>query len=379
MSPQRIGMRISERPRSACHDRHVPDNDIDVPETGVSFVMPVLNERAYLEHAIRSVLTQELTVPAELVLALGPSTDGTTELAQRLAAEDDRIRLVDNPAAHIPVGLNAAIRASRYDTIVRVDAHSELSPGYAARALDALERTGAANVGGVMHADGRTPFQKAVARLYNSPVGLGGGAYHGGTQEGEAESAYLGVMRRAVIEEVGLFDESIRRGEDWELNLRIRQAGHLVWFDPSLSVTYWPRESWLRLARQFRATGAWRGELVRRYGRRNGIRFFAPPALVVLVAMALVVGALQLTGAITGLISTIISAIVYLPLLAYALLVIAVASLPGGGRFRQRLWTLAVLPTMHLSWGLGFLGGVLRGAGDTVDASRLGTRNTPLP
>ncbi|WP_431075718.1 glycosyltransferase family 2 protein [Microbacterium phyllosphaerae] len=341
--------------------------------------MPVLNERAYLEHAVRSVLTQELTVPAELVLALGPSTDGTTELAQRLAAEDDRIRLVDNPAAHIPVGLNAAIRASRYGTIVRVDAHSELSPGYAARALDTLERTGAANVGGVMHADGRTPFQKAVARLYNSPVGLGGGAYHGGTQEGEAESAYLGVMRRTVIEEVGLFDESIRRGEDWELNLRIRQAGHLVWFDPSLSVTYWPRESWLRLAQQFRATGAWRGELVRRYGRRNGIRFFAPPALVVLVAMALVVGALQLTGAITGLISTVLSAIIYLPLLAYVLLVLAVASLPGGGRFRQRVWTLAVLPTMHLSWGLGFLGGVLRGAGDTVDASRLGTRNTPLP
>ncbi|MBT2475532.1 glycosyltransferase, partial [Microbacterium sp. ISL-103] len=73
--------------------------------------MPVLNERAYLEHAISSVLAQELTVPAELVLALGPSTDGTTELAHRLAAGDERIRLVDNPAAHIPVGLNAAIRA----------------------------------------------------------------------------------------------------------------------------------------------------------------------------------------------------------------------------------------------------------------------------
>ena len=54
-----------------------------------------------------------------------------------------------------------------------------------------------------MHAEGRSPFQKAVARLYNSPVGLGGGAYHGGTQEGEAESAYLGVMRRAVLDEVG--------------------------------------------------------------------------------------------------------------------------------------------------------------------------------
>lgn len=340
--------------------------------------MPVLNERAYLQHAVESVLAQDLDVPAELVLALGPSTDGTTELARALASGDDRIRLVDNPAAHIPVGLNAAIRASRYPTIIRVDAHSELSPGYAARALRTLDRTGAANVGGVMHAEGRTPFQKAVARLYNSPVGLGGGAYHGGARESEAESAYLGVMRRDVLDEVGLFDETIRRGEDWELNLRIRQAGHLVWFDPELSVTYWPRESWLRLARQFRATGAWRGELVRRFGRRNGLRFFAPPALVLIVAVAVVVGVLQLTGVLAGTASLIASAI-YLPLVAYALLVLAVAVAPGGGGIRQRLWTLLVLPTMHLSWGFGFLGGVLRGARDTVDASRLGTRNTPLP
>lgn len=357
----------------------MPDNDIAVPEPGVSFVMPVLNERAYLEHAIQSVLAQELSVPAELVLALGPSTDGTTELARRLAADDDRIQLVDNPAAHIPVGLNAAIRASRFATIVRVDAHSELSPGYAARALETLDRTGAANVGGVMRADGRTPFQKAVARLYNSPVGLGGGAYHGGTHEGEAESAYLGVMRREVLDAVGLFDETIRRGEDWELNLRIRQAGHRVWFDPELSVTYWPRESWIRLARQFRATGAWRGELVRRFGRRNGIRYFAPPALVLLVLLAVVAGALQVTGVLSGALSLIVSFIVYAPLALYVLLVLGVALAPGGGGVRQRLWTLLVLPTMHLSWGIGFIGGVLRGARDTVDASRLGTRNTPLP
>lgn len=354
------------------------EDETPTAAAGVSFVMPVLNEHAYLEHAVRSVLSQDLDAPVELVLALGPSTDGTTELARRLAADDDRIRLVDNPAAHIPVGLNAAIRASRYAIVIRVDAHSELAPGYAARALATLERTGAANVGGVMHAEGRAPFQKAVARLYNSPVGLGGGAYHGGAEEGEAESAYLGVMRRSVLDQVGLFDESIRRGEDWELNLRIRQAGHRVWFDPRLSVTYWPRESWIRLARQFRATGAWRGELVRRFGRRNSLRYFAPPALVGLVLLAVVVGVLQLTGVLHGL-AGLLSSVVYLPLVAYALLVVAVALAPGGGGWRQRLWTLVVLPTMHLSWGLGFIGGVLRGARDTVDASRLGTQNTPLP
>jgi succinoglycan biosynthesis protein ExoA len=345
---------------------------------GVSFVMPVLNERAYLRRAVETVLAQDVAGPTELILALGPSNDGTTELARELAA-DNRIVLIDNPDADIPIGLNRAIRAARHPTIVRVDAHSELEPGYTTRALSTLERVRAANVGGVMKADGRSPFQRAVARAYNSPIGLGGGAYHGGTQEGEAESAYLGVMRRAVLEEVGLFDESIRRGEDWELNLRIRRAGYRVWFDPSLAVTYWPRESWTRLGRQFSATGRWRGELVRRYGRGNSVRFFAPPALVLVLGLSAVIGLLQLTGVLTGWWS-LAASVVYLPVIAYALVIAAVALGPGGGNgWRDKLWTLAVLPTMHLSWGAGFLVGVIRGAHDTVDTSRLGTRNTPLP
>lgn len=350
--------------------------------SGVSFVMPVLNERAYLRRAVETVLAQEVDGPIELILALAPSTDGTTELARELATGFDSehaLVLVDNPEADIPIGLNRAIRAARYPTIVRVDAHSELEPGYTTRALATLARVRAANVGGVMRADGRTPFQRAVARAYNSPIGLGGGAYHGGTQEGEAESAYLGVMRRQVLEEVGLFDESIRRGEDWELNLRIRRAGYRVWFDPALSVTYWPRESWTRLARQFSATGRWRGELVRRYGRGNSVRFFAPPALVLTLALAALVAVLQLTGLVSGW-WAVGTSLVYVPVLAYVLLVIGVALGRGGGRgWRDKLWTLAVLPTMHMSWGAGFLGGVLRGAHDTVDTSRLGDRNTPLP
>lgn len=341
--------------------------------------MPVLNEHDYLGRAVETVLAQDVPGPTELILALGPSTDGTNALAAELAARDDRIVLVDNPGADIPIGLNLAIRAARHPTVVRVDAHSELDATYARRALATLDRVRAANVGGVMRADGRTPFQRAVARAYNSPIGLGGGAYHGGTQEGEAESAYLGVMRREVLEEVGLFDESIRRGEDWELNLRIRRAGYRVWFDPTLAVTYWPRESWTRLVRQFSATGRWRGELVRRFGRGNSLRFFAPPALVLTILLGIVVGVLQLTGVLQGWWS-VAASVVYLPIIAYALLIVAVALGRGGGRgWRDTLWTAAVLPSMHLAWGWGFLLGVVGGAHDTVDTSRLGSRNTPLP
>jgi glycosyltransferase involved in cell wall biosynthesis len=340
-------------------------------DAGVSFVMPVLNEEAYLERAVRSVLSQDVDGPMEFVIALGPSTDETDAIAQRLAAEDPRVRLVANPEADIPRGLNKAIRASSYPTVVRVDAHSELTPGYVRRALETLTRTGAASVGGVMRADGHTSFQRAVARAYNSPIGLGGADYHGGTHETEAESAYLGVMRREVLDEIGLYDETIRRGEDWDINLRIRRAGYRVWFDPQLVVTYWPRDSWTSLARQFLATGTWRGELVRRYGRRNSLRFFAPPALVGVLGLAVLVALLQGSRMLRGL-GSVVASLVYVPIALYVVVVsVSAAGRGGGPGWRDKLWTAAVLPTIHLMWGLGFLRGVLVGAHDTVDTSRL--------
>ena len=339
---------------------------------GVSYVIPVLNEVAYIETAIRTVLEQDYSGPTELILALGPSSDGTTELVQRLAETDASIIVVHNPATDIPVGLNLAIRASSHPVIVTVDAHSELDPSYTRRAVETLVRTGAANVGGVMKALGKTPFQSAVARAYNSRFGLGGGSYHGGAAEGPAESAYLGVLRREVLDEVKLFDESVRRGEDWELNLRIRNAGHLVWFDPSLEVTYWPRESWPKLVRQFAATGIWRGELVRRYPDRSPWRFFAPPVLVATIALSIVVLAVQLTGALRGWPSAVLSLIYFGPAAYMLLLLLICFSRAGGPGWSDRWRFFLVLPTMHVSWGVGFIVGLVRGARDTVDTSRTG-------
>ncbi len=337
---------------------------------GVSYVMPVLNEVGYVEDAVRTVLSQDYRGEQQLVLALGPSTDGTDAVVERLAAQDARVTFVHNPNTHIPVGLNLAVQASRHPIIVRVDAHAELAPGYTSRAVETLSRTGAANVGGLMKASGKTPFQRAVARAYNSRFGLGGGTYHGGAEEGPAESAYLGVFRREVLTEAGLYDESLRRGEDWELNLRIRSAGHLVWFDPELKVTYWPRENWNKLTRQFWTTGVWRGELVRRYRGRNPWRFFVPPLLVVAVVLSAILLPLQLTQLIAG-VPSMIASLVHLGLFAYLLLLLWVSFVHDRGATERDRWLfLLVLPSMHLSWGTGFIRGLMRGGRDTIDTSR---------
>lgn len=347
----------------------MPTNDNVAP--GVSYVMPVLNERAYVEDAVRTILTQEYAGKQDLVLALGPSRDGTTQIVEKLAKADPRVTFVHNPGTDIPVGLNLAIASTAHPIIVRVDAHSELAPGYTARAVETLERTGAANVGGVMVARGKTPFQTAVARAYNSKFGLGGASYHSGGKEGAAESAYLGVFRRETLAEVGGYDESLRRGEDWELNLRIREAGHTVWFDPELKVTYWPRENWRKLTRQFFTTGVWRGELVRRHPRHTPLRFFAPPLLVLAFLASMVGGSLQIAGVIHwGKLSYLVFA-VHTGLAAYILLLIYLGLIYESGKsWRDRWLFIVVLPSMHLSWGAGFLRGVFAGGRDTMDTSR---------
>jgi GT2 family glycosyltransferase len=336
---------------------------------GVSYVMPVLNEAGYLEAAVTSILNQEYAGDVELVLALGPSTDGTADIVAKLLKRDPRIRVVENAGMDIPIGLNLAIAASRFPIIIRVDAHTELAPGYTARGVAALERTGAASLGGIMVATGKPGFQAAVAHAYNSRFGLGGGAYHGETAtEGPAESAYMGIFRRSVLDEVGGFDETLRRGEDWELNYRLRKAGHVVWLDPGLRVAYWPRSDAKRLARQFRATGIWRGELVRRLGRSTGVRFFAPPILLVTLVLSAIAIPLHATGVLSGWLGWV-TALIYLGPLAYLGLLI-VAAVSTTGSLADRLRFAGVLAIMHLSWGAGFLVGLIRGAGDAVDTSR---------
>nr|NLI49076.1 glycosyltransferase family 2 protein [Propionibacterium sp.] len=335
----------------------------------VSYVMPVLNEERHLAEAVGAVLAQEYAGDQELILALGACTDATPAIAARLAAADARVRIVANPESHISAGLNRAIAAARHPVIVRVDAHATLPPGYTATLVSALRRTGAAVVGGLMEAHGDSPLQRSAARAYNSPFGLGGGAYHGTDREGEAESAYLGVFRRDALAAVGGYDETLLRGEDWELAFRLRAAGYRVWLVPSVRVGYWPRDTFGRLARQFFATGAWRAELVRRQ-RRTSLRYLAPPLLVLGLALSPAAAAALRWGRPRGPARGVLAAAASVPV-AYAVGLALVVRRMGGATPADRARDAAVLATLHTSWGLGFLRGLAVGARGTVDRSRV--------
>ena len=190
----------------------------------VDVVMPIRNEAAHLGMAIGSVRAQDYPGSMRIILGVGPSTDGTEALAERLAAESDDLTVVPNPSGKTPSALNAAIQAGSAPVVVRVDGHSELSAGYIRRAVEVLRETGAVNVGGIQRPDPTTPFEQAVADATTSLLGTGGAAYRVGSTARAVDTVYLGVFDRAAIEAVGLFDEDLIRNQDYELNIRLRDA-----------------------------------------------------------------------------------------------------------------------------------------------------------
>ncbi len=309
----------------------------------VSVIMPVLNEERHLRESVTHILQQEYAGELEVVIALGPSTDRTDEIAAQLVAEDPRVHTVPNPTGRTPAALNAAIKASRHPVVVRVDGHGMLSPDYIATAVRLLDETGAANVGGIMHAEGENAWERAVAAAMTSKIGVGNAVFHTGGAASPAETVYLGVFRREVLERQGGYNEEFIRAQDWELNYRIRESGGLIWFSPELKVSYRPRPSVRELAKQYRNYGRWRHVVARFHSGSINLRYLAPPAAVLAIAAGVVVGAL-------------VHPIGWIVPAGY-LAAVVLGSLPAGRKLDAgaRLRIPLALATMHMSWGWGFL------------------------
>ena len=311
------------------------------PKREISVILPVRNEAAHLADSVHAILSQDFRGPFEVVLAIGPSSDGTEAIARTLAQADSRVVIVENPTGRTAAGLNLAVKSSQYSNIVRVDGHSEIPQNYLSLVLDILTQSGAVNVGGVMAATGKSVFERAVARAMRSPLGVGASRFHTGGAAGAVDTVYLGAFRKEALLAVGGFDERFTRAQDWELNFRLRSVGSLIYFDPRLVVTYRPRSTVSALARQYFEYGRWRRVVSRRHEGTINYRYLAPPFTVLVSALSIILG-------------TFISTIFLLPALVYALFIL-LASIVIGKSLGEIISLPLILLTMHMCWGTGFL------------------------
>lgn len=314
----------------------------------VTIAMPAYNEERYIEACIASVKAQDY--PRELIeilVADGRSTDRTREILAQLSAADPRIRMIDNPARLQAAGLGLLVKQATGDIFVRMDVHCEYAPDYVRRCVEALERTGADNVGGAQRAKARTFFQRALCAALASPLGVGGAKYRSAEAEGFVDTVFLGAFRRRVFETVGLWDPGAITNEDAELNQRILDSGGQIYLSREIVVHYFPRDSFQTLAKQYYKYGRGRARTLLKLGSFPNLRPVTPFAMVV--------------GATALLVMPPLWPIAPLAFAAYALASGAEAVRLGGKLGPAAIPVVwAMFPVLHASHGVGFAAGLLQ-------------------
>jgi len=331
----------------------------------VNVVLTVVNEERHLAHAIDRLLDQDYPGELDIVIAVGPSKDRTRAVADDLAQKHAHVRVVDNPSGRTPSGLNAAIGAGDSEIVVRIDGHAMVPTDYVRTGVEVLLETGADNVGGIMAAEGTTDFERSVARAMTSKFGVGGASFHVGGEAGPALTVYLGCFRRSALDRVGGYDETMQRAQDWEMNLRIRESGGVVWFTPEMQVTYRPRPNLKALARQYHDYGRWRREVARRHPDTVSLRYLAAPVTVAGVAAGVVAAGVGALSRTPWLVAVGLAAPAVYAAANVAATVQSAAIEPRLTR-GEAAQLPAVYATMHGAWGLGFLRGLPRAERQSV-------------
>ena len=319
----------------------------------VSIIVPCRNEVAYIGRFLSQLFQQTANedFDLEVLVAEGRSNDGTRAILDEYARTQPKLRVLDNPQQIVSTGLNRAIREATGSTIVRMDVHTRYAPDYITQCVTALELSGADNVGGPWVAEGNNYVSRAVALVFDSPIVSGGGRAHAKSHEGPVDTVYLGCWRKEAFEQYGLFDESLLRSQDNELNLRINRNGGRVWQTPRIRSWYVPRGTIGTLFKQHVQYGYWKARVVKKHRLPASVRQLVPGAF-----LAVLVG---LTGASPW--SESASALLLLVLGAYgAVLVLATLAACQAGKVLRFAPVLPlVFGAYHFGFGYGFLRGVL--------------------
>jgi succinoglycan biosynthesis protein ExoA len=267
------------------------------PAIHVSVVVPCRNEIRYIRAFLDSVLRQELgQIQMEILIADGMSEDGTRLVLDEFESRYAAIRVLDNPEKIASTGLNRAIRKARGEIIIRMDAHSTYPADYVRSCVEVLNETHADNVGGpaMTRADGY--IAQAIALAFHMPFATGGAKFRNLRYQGPVDTLMYGCWRKSTLERIGMFDETLVRAQDCELNARLLSGGGTLWQSPKITSWYRPRASLSALFWQYFQYGFWKVAVVRKHGRLASWRNLVPGSCLLAGAILLLCAAAASLG-----------------------------------------------------------------------------------
>lgn len=312
-----------------------------------SVIIPTLNEERYISQCLESLLRQDYPAEQlEIFLVDGGSADNTCELIRQYCAQYPYIKLLQNPDKTAPYALNIGIRASSGCYVIRLDAHSTYPANYISNCVKCLAETGADNVGGIFLNHSQGLWGNAIALMLASRFGVGNASFRVGAKDGYVDTVPFGAFRREVFAKYGYYDVRLSRGEDNEMNYRIRKNGGKIYLANDIKVNYFSRDSIGSLIKMGFQNGKWNIITSFLCPGSMGVRHFVP-FLFVLSLLAL------------GLLSWLFPYAWWKYLLlaevaCYGLLALGYAfSLAMKNGFKYFLPLLVLYPLFHICYGLG--------------------------
>lgn len=309
----------------------------------VTVIIPCRNEEASIGKILEFFI-HALPENKELIIADGGSTDRTKEIVSAYSSKHPGITLLDNPEKYVPFALNRCIKMAKGDYIIRLDAHTEYAEDYFQKVLEVFETTKADIVGGPMRAKGNSSFQRAVAICTSTVFGVGDSKFHDSNAEGYTDSVYLGAWKKSIFEKTGFFDEEMLRNQDDEFHYRAKSLGVKIYLSPLIRSWYFPRSNFRKLMKQYFQYGLFKPLVLRKVSSEIKLRHLIPSAFLIYLA------ALPFFLILAGIFSLA-------PFVLYVVIDI-LFSFRKQQSLSEKLFSLAVYPALHISYGLGLMIGL---------------------
>ena len=224
------------------------------PTSGIDVVIVSYRCRELLRECLASLAENPPERELTVTVVDNASGDGTAEMVAR-DFPDVRLHAADENLG-FSAGNNLGIRGGSGTYVLALNPDSRMTPGALDTLADLMDARPEIGICGCRLELEDGSFDHAAKRSFPTVVGALGhftgvgrrrssGAlaqYRAPDVEGGEVDAVNGAfmfMRRSLLDEIGLFDEGFwMYMEDLDLCYRCREAGHLVWYEPSVEVVH---------------------------------------------------------------------------------------------------------------------------------------------
>jgi glycosyltransferase involved in cell wall biosynthesis len=326
----------------------------------VSVILAVLNEAAYIEQVIHSLLRQACpTFDLEILVVDGNSTDGTSDILKNIAHSHPAVRLLHNPQRMTPYAFNIGLDHARGEYVCIFGAHTKYNPDYIATCLAEMREHNATGCGGrVLTMPANSSLQaRLVAAALGSAFGTSTKSFRN-HREGYADTINYPVYLRAALVDIGGYDEQLFRNQDNDLNQRLRARGNCLYLTWKTSCQYFVQPTLALLLRYAWKTGYWNVISLKKNASAHGIYHFVPAIFVLACFLTSLFALFEVYLPLSHWVWAGLPLIVLLGTYFTAAFLASAATV-----VRQRWLGGVILPlvflALHTSYGLGILWGLM--------------------